>query len=70
MMAGANFIWHSVGWNEASMHCLMAKFIVAAEKCAMAYHMASVINWDDFDEGVTAISEIGPGDTTSDINLR
>mgnify|MGYP001969241868 FL=1 len=61
MMVGANFIWHSAGWNEAGMHCSMAKFIVDAEQCAMAYRMASGINWDDFDEGVNAISEIGPG---------
>lgn len=43
------------------MHCSMAKFIVDAEQCAMAYRMASGIKWDDFDQGVTAISEIGPG---------
>ena len=61
MMAGANYLWHSAGWNEAGMHCSMAKFIVDAEQCAMAYRMASGIKWDDFDQGVTAISEIGPG---------
>ena len=27
----------------------------------MAYRMASGIKWDDLDQGVTAISEIGPG---------
>ena len=52
MMSGANYIWHSAGWNEAGMHCSTAKFIVDAEQCAMAYRMAEGINWDDFDEGL------------------
>ncbi len=61
MMSGANYIWHSAGWNEAGMHCSTAKFIVDAEQCAMAYRMAQGINWDDFDEGLDAIKDIGPG---------
>ena len=43
------------------MHCSIAKFIVAAEQCAMAYRMAEGIRWDDFDEGVAAVGDIGPG---------
>ncbi len=61
MMAGANYIWHSAGWNEAGMHCSVAKFMVDAEQCAMAYRMAEGVRWDDFDEGISAISDIGPG---------
>jgi trimethylamine--corrinoid protein Co-methyltransferase len=61
MMAGANYIWHSAGWNEAGMHCSTAKFIVDAEQCAMAYRMSQGINWDDFDEGLSAVGDIGPG---------
>ena len=61
MMSGANYIWHSAGWNEAGMHCSTAKFIVDAEQCAMAYRMAEGINWDDFDEGLKAVNDIGPG---------
>ncbi len=59
--AGANYIWHSAGWNEAGMHCSVAKFIVDAEQCAMAYRMAEGPNWDDFDTAVAAVSDIGPG---------
>ncbi len=59
--AGANYIWHSAGWNEAGMHCSVAKFIVDAEQCAMAYRMAEGPNWDDFDTAITAVSDIGPG---------
>lgn len=61
MMSGANYIWHSAGWNEAGMHCSMAKFVVDAEQCAMAYRMGQGINWDDFDEGLAAVTDIGPG---------
>ena len=61
MMAGANYIWHSAGWNEAGMHCSVAKFMVDSEQCAMAYRMAEGVRWDDFDEGIAAISDIGPG---------
>jgi trimethylamine--corrinoid protein Co-methyltransferase len=59
--AGANYIWHSAGWNEAGMHCSMAKFVVDAEQCAAAYRMAEGINWDDFDEALAAVRDIGPG---------
>jgi trimethylamine--corrinoid protein Co-methyltransferase len=61
MMSGANYIWHSAGWNEAGMHCSMSKFVVDAEQCAMAYRMAQGIIWDDFDEGLAAVRDVGPG---------
>lgn len=61
MMSGANYIWHSAGWNEAGMHCSVAKFVVDAEQCAMAYRMAEGIRWDDFDECIAAVSDVGPG---------
>jgi trimethylamine--corrinoid protein Co-methyltransferase len=61
MMSGANYIWHSAGWNEAGMHCSMAKFVVDAEQCAMAYRMAQGVNWDDFDAGLAAVRDVGPG---------
>ena len=59
--AGANYIWHSAGWNEAGMHCSVAKFIVDAEQCAMAYRMAEGPKWDDFDAAVSAVPDVGPG---------
>ncbi|MBX2868909.1 MAG: trimethylamine methyltransferase family protein [Acidiferrobacterales bacterium] len=61
MMSGANYIWHSAGWNEAGMHCCMAKFVVDAEQCAMAYRMTEGPRWDDFDEALAAVRDIGPG---------
>ena len=61
MMSGANYIWHSAGWNEAGMHCSMAKFIVDAEQCAMAHRMTSGVKWDDFDTALGAVRDVGPG---------
>ena len=61
LMSGANYIWHSAGWNEAGMHCSMAKFVVDAEQCAMGHRMASGIQWDDFDEAMQAVRDVGPG---------
>jgi trimethylamine--corrinoid protein Co-methyltransferase len=61
LMAGANYIWHSAGWNEAGMHCSIAKFVVDAEQCAMGHRMAEGIRWDDFDAGLAAVRDVGPG---------
>ena len=43
------------------MHCSMAKFVVDAEQCAMGYRMAQGIRWDDFDEALQAVRDVGPG---------
>lgn len=43
------------------MHCSVAKFVVDAEVCAMGYRMAEGIRWDDFDAGLSAVRDIGPG---------
>ena len=61
LLSGANYLWHSAGWNEAGMHCSMAKFVVDAEQCAMGYRMAEGIRWDDFDEALAAVRDVGPG---------
>lgn len=61
LLSGANYMWHSAGWNEAGMHCSMAKFIIDAEQCAMGYRMAEGIKWDDFDEALSTVKDIGPG---------
>ena len=61
LMAGANYMWHSAGWNEAGMHCSTAKFIVDAEMCEMGYRMAEGIDWTDFDAALAAVPDVGPG---------
>ncbi len=61
LLAGGHFLWHSAGWNEAGMHCSVAKFIVDAEQCAMGYRMAQGVQWEDFEEAIAAVSDVGPG---------
>jgi trimethylamine--corrinoid protein Co-methyltransferase len=61
VLAGANYIWHSAGWDEAGMVCSTAKFVVDAEQCAMAHRMAEGLRWDDFDEALAGVRDIGPG---------
>ena len=43
------------------MHTSVAKFVVDAEQCAMAYRMAEGPRWDDFDEAIAAVGDVGPG---------
>ena len=43
------------------MHCSVAKFVVDAEQCAMAYRMAEGPKWGDFDQAVDAVADVGPG---------
>ena len=43
------------------MHCSVAKFVMDAEQCAMGYRMAEGIRWDDFEAGLAAVRDIGPG---------
>ena len=43
------------------MHCSVAKFVVDAEQCEMGYRMAEGIRWDDFEEAMAAVKDIGPG---------
>ena len=61
LLSGAHYLWHSAGWNEGGMHCSVAKFIVDAEQCAMGHRMAEGIRWDDLDEALAAVRDIGPG---------
>ena len=35
--------------------------VLHAEQCAMGYRMGEGIRWDDFDEGMAAVRDVGPG---------
>jgi len=43
------------------MHCSVAKFVVDAEQCAMAYRMVQGPQWADFDQALGAVADTGPG---------
>ncbi len=61
LLAGANYMWHAAGWDEAGMVNDPAKFVVDAEQCAMLYRLARGPQFDDFDEALAAVAEVGPG---------
>jgi len=61
VLAGANYVWHAAGWNEAGMHCSMAKFVVDAEQCAMAHKLGRGTAWEDFEQALATVDEVGPG---------
>ncbi|WP_343560651.1 trimethylamine methyltransferase family protein [Kiloniella sp. b19] len=60
ILAGANYVWHSAGWNEGGLVASMSKFVVDAEQIAMGYRMAEGPKWDDFEEALATIRNVGP----------
>lgn len=61
MLAGANFVFHSAGWNEAGLSASFSKFMLDAEQVAMFYKAASPVSLADLDQCVQTIKEVGPG---------
>lgn len=61
LLSGANFMWHSAGWNEAGLVASFAKFVTDAEQCEMLYKLAQGPDFSDFDEAMAAVREVGPG---------
>ena len=61
VLAGANYIWHAAGWNEAGMHVSTAKFVVDAEQCAMMHKLGRGPEWEGFYEALATIDDVGPG---------
>lgn len=61
MLSGANFIWHSAGWLEGGLTVCFAKFVLEAEQCEIMHRYAAMPSFDDLDEVIEVIREIGPG---------
>ena len=61
MLAGANFVLHAAGWMEAGLAASFAKFMLDVEQVEMFYKLAEGPRFDDFEEAMAAIREIGPG---------
>lgn len=61
LLSGANFIWHAAGWLEGGLCVSFAKFALEAEQCEMFHRFAKKPSFDDLDEVVAVIREIGPG---------
>ena len=61
LLAGANYVMHSAGWSEAGLVANLAKFMLDEEQMRMLYRLGRGPSFDDFDEALGAIREIGPG---------
>jgi trimethylamine--corrinoid protein Co-methyltransferase len=61
LLAGANFVMHTAGWSEAGLVCNLAKFMLDAEQMEMLYRLGQGPSFDDFEEALDAIREVGPG---------
>ncbi len=61
MLAGANYVMHTAGWTEAGLTASFAKFMLDAEQMEMLWKFGQGPRFDDFDEAVATIADIGPG---------
>ncbi len=61
LLAGAHLIMHSAGWTEAGLTANLAKFMLDAEQVEMFYRFARGPRFEDFDEALEAVREVGPG---------
>ncbi|MFQ6022944.1 MAG: trimethylamine methyltransferase family protein [Acidiferrobacterales bacterium] len=61
LLAGAHYVFHAAGWNEAGLSASFAKFVLDAEQMAMFYKLAKAVSFDDFQESVATVREVGPG---------
>lgn len=60
-MAGANYVLHAAGWNEAGLCASFAKFMLDCEQVEMLYRLGNGPQFGDFEEALEAIREVGPG---------
>jgi trimethylamine--corrinoid protein Co-methyltransferase len=61
LMAGANLVMHTAGWTEAGLTANLAKFVLDAEQMEMVYRLGQGPRFDDFEEALQAVMDIGPG---------
>lgn len=61
MLAGANYVMHCAGWTEAGLTASFAKFMLDAEQLEMLWKFGQGPQFDDFDEAMATVGEVGPG---------
>lgn len=60
-LAGTNYVMHSCGWDESGLSASFAKFVLDCEQIEMFYRFGQGPQFDDFEEAVATIKEVGPG---------
>jgi len=61
LLAGANYVLHAAGWLEAGLTASFAKFVLDAEQVAMFHRLGQGPRFEDFEEALQAMREVGPG---------
>lgn len=61
LLAGANYVMHCAGWSEAGLTCNLAKFMLDAEQTEMLWRLGRGPQFDDLDEALATVREVGPG---------
>jgi trimethylamine---corrinoid protein Co-methyltransferase len=60
-LSGANYVMHSAGWNEAGLCASFTKFVMDCELIEMFYRFGQGPGFEDLDEAMATVREIGPG---------
>ncbi len=60
ILSGANYIWHVAGWLEAGLVAGYSKFVTDGEQLVAWYKYAQGVSFEDFNEAMDAIREVGP----------
>jgi len=61
LLCGANYVMHAAGWMEAGLAASFAKFVLDAEQIEMFYKFGQGPQFDDFEDALRAVREVGPG---------
>jgi len=61
MLSGAHLMMQAHGWMEAGLTCSYEKTILDSELIQMMNALARPIDFDDLDDVMVAIKEVGPG---------
>jgi trimethylamine---corrinoid protein Co-methyltransferase len=61
LLCGANYVMHAAGWMEAGLAASFAKFVLDAEQIEMFYKFGQGPQFDDFEDALKAVREVGPG---------
>ncbi|HET6468789.1 MAG TPA: trimethylamine methyltransferase family protein [Geminicoccaceae bacterium] len=61
LLAGANYVMHCAGWSEAGLVANFAKFMLDAEQMEMLHKLGQGPRFDDFEEALATMREVGPG---------
>jgi len=61
VLAGANYVFHSAGWNEAGLSASFSKFMLDVEQVEMFRKLGARVDLSDLDECIDTIRQVGPG---------